>query len=78
MITTKKGVTTISGSAAEIATDLEVIIRSVKRAFEQAGIPKELAEQMISNAVRSADMTPEEKARDLLSAIAKKFAETIR
>lgn len=78
MITTKKGVTTISGSAAEIATDLEVIIRSVKRAFAQGGVPKELAEHLVADAIRGADMTTEEKARDLLSAIAKKFAETIR
>lgn len=77
MITTKYGETRISGSAVEIVTDLEVVIRGVKRAFEQAGIPKELAEQMISNAVRSADMTPEEKVSDLLNIISKKLDEIL-
>lgn len=77
MITTKKGVTTISGSAAEIATDLEVIIRGVKRAFAQGGVPKELAEHLVADAIRGADMTPEEKVSDLLNTISKKLDEIL-
>lgn len=71
MITTKNGETNISGSVAEIMTDLEIVVCCTKKALVQGGVPEERADKMISDAVRRADMPIEQRITDLLGTIMK-------
>ncbi|MBP3539356.1 MAG: hypothetical protein J6J62_05885 [Oscillospiraceae bacterium] len=73
MISTKNGSVTISGSAAEVMTDLTLVVRGAKRALIQGGVPEERAGEMVSDAIRRADMSIEQEITDLLETIMKEL-----
>lgn len=54
MISTNRGETEISGPGFEVITDLQIIVRSVKRAFERQGMPPEFVNKCIERAVDDA------------------------
>lgn len=78
MITAENGKVTVYGTVAEVMADLEFCIRGVKRALEKEGVSKEAVDKMVSDAICGADMTPEERVKDLLSAIFKELFEALK
>lgn len=70
MIKCKQGNAKLKGKVIDIRTELTVLLRAVRKAFIESGIPTDVADSMINAAVRISRFTDEEISAEALKAVA--------
>ena len=75
MIKVKNDSIKIKGNGPTILSELAFAIKHVKMAFVEGGLPENIAEELVSDAVRYADMNTEELAKELIDRITGKKEE---
>ena len=69
MIKVDHGNIEISGTGPDLTYDLVCIVRGIKKALKNNGFPKELVDTLVADAIRHADMSPEEIAKEAFDSL---------
>lgn len=77
MIKAEKGNVAFNGSVAELATDLESIMVGFKRALKCNGVTERRTDEIFADVVRRADMTDEERIREMVHDLLEKVKSEI-
>ena len=66
MIRVKNGSVELKGNAPDILSELSLAIKHIKIVFMESGISREAVDNMVSDAVRVADMTPKQMIDEII------------
>ncbi len=75
MIKAKKQTAKVSGNIAEVFAELVMVIRGVKEALLESGVPAEQVDVMLSDAYKIGTMGKKESTAYMMEAIAKRLKE---
>ena len=67
MIKVNRGEISIEGNVPDILSELSIAIKHIKKAFMENGYSKEAVDNMVSDAVRAADMTTDKMIEEIIS-----------
>lgn len=77
MIKSKDGAVEVKGSTTVLMTDLSMIIKSLREAFEEEGIPKETGDKLIRSAVDIGFWTEDKLDKELDKELSNMRAEVL-